>query len=108
MRRWNWLCMVVCAGGLFLIQSGCAEQKPKAGGNTSVNPAATVKPGVPATTPPVSPESTTKTDDASTTSAEPAEPVEKPATTDTETPPKTPADAGSTTGGGTELPAKPE
>lgn len=94
MRRWTWAGMALLAGGLFLFQGGCAEQKPKTGGNTSVDPALTAKPGVPATTTPAT------TDDT----AQKATPVEKAAPTDDEAPAKSPDDIGSTTGGGTELP----
>jgi len=88
--RWTWMRGLLFVGGLMLIQCGCAQEPPKSGGTTSVNPSAAEKPGTPET---ALPEGGT------------VAPEEKEAPAESEAPATTPSDAGSTTGGGTETPA---
>lgn len=93
LRRSLWVSAMMLAGSGLLMMSGCAEQGPKPGGVTTVSPP--TKPGTAPTAPtdkPAEDKAEEKTEEKKAGDEKPAEPA---------------ADAGSTTGGGTETPSTP-
>jgi hypothetical protein len=93
MLRYGLVALVI---GSLLFQSGCAEQKPKPGGVTTVSPPIAPKAGSEA-----KPDAGKKGETPDSGDSKPTEPTE-----DGDKKPTPPGDAGSTTGGGTETPGE--